>query len=158
MYYRFVYHLTLLLSLLLPIHLAEAQEAIDSADTVTADEQSSPGQSPAPATDLSEQVLACARDQGLSAGFQVQRSTLGSTLHIWRPHLQSIDTEEMDYVRVRVYGRGSRKGLRWDVDAYTLTGRAFIATSVYSPRPPSREAGALRRRIQKECKPGGSGT
>jgi hypothetical protein len=128
--------------LLLPASLGQAQAPADSAGS----------QNP-PAVDVAEQVLACARQQGLSAGFQIQLGALGSVMHLWRPHLQSIDTEEMDYVRVRIFGRGTAKGLRWEVDAHTLTGRAFITTSVYSPRPPSREAGALRRRIQQECKP-----
>jgi hypothetical protein len=52
-----------------------------------------------------------------------------------------------------VYGRGSAKGLRWEVKAHTITGTAMITTSVYSPRPPSRDADRLRRRIEKACAP-----
>lgn len=138
--------------LLLPASQAEAQQASDTtqgpaqATEVAADTTS-------PSMDVGPQVLACARDIGLAAGFQAQLSFQGSVMHLWRPHLQSLDTNEMDYVRVAVYGRGSVKGLRWEVEAHTLTGRAFIATSVYSPRPPSRQAGALRRKIQQECQP-----
>jgi hypothetical protein len=155
---RFVDQLSLTLIFLVPAHLAQAQEPIDSSGLAMPATQGSKSENPPPSVDVADQVLACARQEAFSVGFQAQLSTLGSLLHLWRPHLQSIDTEEMDYVRVRIYGRGSQKGLRWEVDAYTLTGRAFIATSVYSPRPPSREASALRHRIQQECKPGGAGT
>jgi hypothetical protein len=109
-------------------------------------------------SDVTEQVLACAREVALGAGFETELSVFGTVLHAWRPHLQSMDTNEMDYVRVRVYGRGTAKGFRWEVEAHTVTGRAFISTSVYSPRPPSRDAGALRRRIMQDCKPETSGS
>jgi hypothetical protein len=155
---RFVDRLSLTLIFLVPAHLAQAQEAIDSSGLAIPTAQGSKSENPRPSVDVADQVLACARQEAFSVGFQAQLSVLGSVLHRWRPHFQSIDTEEMDYVRVRIYGRGSQKGLRWEVEAHTLTGRAFIATSVYSPRPPSREASALRRRIQQECKPGGAGT
>ncbi|HET6837849.1 MAG TPA: hypothetical protein VFH24_07375, partial [Gemmatimonadales bacterium] len=133
--------------------LAHAQNSIDSAPPVT------PASTGAPDTastiDVAEQVLDCAREQARLAGFQWRLNPLGSVLHLWRPHLESIDANEMDYVRVRIYGRGAAKGFRWEVDAHTLVGRAFITTNVYSStlRPPSREAWTLRRRIQQECKP-----
>jgi hypothetical protein len=149
---RFVRRLSLSLILLLSPSVARAQGSGDSASTASSAGQST-SDTASPGVDATPQVLACARDEGLSAGFQAQLNALGTVMHLWKPHLQSMDTNEMDYVRVRVYGRGTAKGLRWDVDAYTLTGRAFITTSVYSPRPPSRDAGALRRRIQQACKP-----
>jgi hypothetical protein len=130
---------------LLNARLLSAQDA--AADSVT--------DSPA---DVADQVLACARQVAHSAGFQTELSVSGTVLHAWRSHLESMDTNEMDYVKIRVYGRGSAKGLRWEVDAHTLSGRAFISTSVYSPRPPSRDATALRRGILHDCTPDASGT
>jgi hypothetical protein len=130
------------LALLLNGRSLPAQEATDS--TAAAPQ------------DVSDQVLACARRVALSAGFQTELSVSGTVLHAWRPHLQSMDTNEMDYVRTYVYGRGSAQKFRWEVEAHTLTGRAMITTSVYSPRPPSRDAEALKRRILQDCKPDGS--
>ena len=143
------------LVLLLQVSLLHAQQSADSlpqpATQATAD-------TAGPTVDVAQQVLACATEEARVAGFQWELGPLGSVLHLWRPHLDAIDANEMDYVRVRIYGRGTAKGLRWEVDAYTLVGRAFITTSVYAPRPPSREAGNLRRRIQRECKPTESGS
>jgi hypothetical protein len=127
------------LVLLWNARLLSAQEAAD-----TVNDSSS---------DVADQVLACAKQVARSAGFETQLSVFGTVLHAWRPHLQSMDVNETDYVRVSVYGRGSAKGLRWEVDAHTVTGRAFISTSVYSPRPPSRDADALKRGILRDCTP-----
>jgi hypothetical protein len=98
-------------------------------------------------------VLACAEQVARSANFQTQLSVSGRVLHAWKPHLQTMDVNEVDYVRVHVYGRGSAKGLRWEVKAHTVTGTAMVTTSVYSPRPPSRDADRLRRSIEKDCAP-----
>jgi hypothetical protein len=152
MQHRLVGQAGLALMLLLPASRAQAQQTSDSTPAPAPPPEAAADASPR-SVDIGQQVLACARDVGLAAGFQAQLSFQGSVMHLWRPHLQSLDTNEMDYVRVAVYGRGSVKGLRWEVEAHTLTGRAFIATSVYSPRPPSRQAGALRREIQQECQP-----
>jgi hypothetical protein len=109
---------------------ASAQATVDSASQAAGNQPTDR----APRTgDPAERVLAC-------------------------PHLQSLETEEIDYVRAQVYGHGSRKGVRWEVEPYTLTGRAFITTSVNAPRPPSREASSLRRRIQDECSAADTGS
>jgi hypothetical protein len=144
------------LVLLLNIQIAKAQQAAadsspagltDSAQAGSADSaQAGPA-------DVTNEVLECAWEVARSAGFETQLSISGRVLHAWRPHLHSMDTNETDYVRVWVYGRGSAKGFRWEVKAHTITGRAMITTSVYSPRPPSRDAERLRRSIEKTCAP-----
>ncbi len=155
MRFRFVGRLWLSLLLVMPASRLDAQESVDSGPAAAPAGQAA-SDLPSPHIDVAQEVLACATEQARLAGFQWQLGKLGSVLHLWRPHLEAIDANEMDYVRVRIYGRGTAKGLRWEVDAHTLVGRAFITTSVYSPRPPSREAWALRRKIQQDCKPAGS--
>jgi hypothetical protein len=145
------------LILLLHASLLHAQQSSDSMPQPDAPAEAT-ADTAASTVDVAQQVLACATEAARLAGFRWELGPLGSVLHLWRPHLEAIDANEMDYVRVWIYGRGTAKGLRWEVDAHTLVGRAFISTSVYSPRPPSREAGALRRRIQQECKPAESGS
>jgi hypothetical protein len=152
------------LTLMLNAQSSWAQQAMvdssgtSSADSGRVDSSDSTGTASAERTrpepvDVTNEVLACAVGEAHSAGFTTQLSLSGRVLHAWRPHLESIDANETDYVRVRVYGRGSAKGFRWEVEAHTITGRAMITTSVYSPRPPSREAYGLRRSIEKTCAP-----
>jgi hypothetical protein len=147
---------SVMLVVLLNVQIAEAQEAaadssqaglVDSAQAGSADSAR------AGRADVTKQVLDCAWEIARSAGFETQLNPSGTVLHAWRPYLQSMDTNELDYVRVWVYGRGSAKGFRWEVEAHTITGRAMITTSVYSPRPPSRDADRLRRSIEKSCAP-----
>jgi hypothetical protein len=136
--------------------IAEAQEAAaDSFPAGPADsaQAGSPDSAQAGPADLTNEVLTCAWEIARSAGFETQLSISGRVLHVWRPHLHSMDTNETDYVRVWVYGRGRAKGFRWEVKAYTITGRAPITTSVLVPRPPSRDADRLRRSIEKTCAP-----
>ncbi len=155
-------HLALVLSLNAPglwaqepADTGQISSAIDSsaADSGSAKQTAS---EPKP-VDVGVEVLECAVQVARSAGFRTQLSVTGRVLHAWKPHLQSMDTNEMDYVRVHVYGRGSAKGLRWEVKAHTITGTAMITTSVYSPRPPTRDADRLRRTIQKDCAPQSAG-
>jgi hypothetical protein len=132
-----------------PRSSADSSQAAPSDSTGSASaERSRPGP-----VDVTNEVFQCAVEEAHSAGFTTQLSLSGKVLHAWRPHLESIDANEMDYVRVRVYGRGTAKGFRWEVQAHTITGRAMITTSVYSPRPPSREAYRLRRSIEQTCAP-----
>jgi hypothetical protein len=131
-----------------------AQEPVtDTSGSSSAPDSSATATAESLPVDVGVEVLACSEQVARSAGFRTQLSVSGRIVHAWKPHLQSMDTNEIDYVRVHVYGRGSAKGLRWEVKAHTVTGMAMITTSVYSPRPPSRDADRLRRSIEKTCAP-----
>jgi hypothetical protein len=149
-------YLALVLVLNAPALWAQEPVAASSANSSAPDSSATATAESSP-VDVGVEVLECAVQVARSAGFRTQVSVSGRVLHALKPHLQSMDTNEMDYVWVHVYGRGSAKGLRWEVKAHTITGTAMITTSVYSPRPPSRDADRLRRSIQKNCAPQSAG-